>query len=84
MSLVDFNAQTGAPAGPATAQEQDLTVIQCGQPFYLEIEAIDACNNRYQANDYLCYSDVGSQRLLHACQSIFRRVRSVRDLAEYM
>ncbi|KAF8056436.1 SMCHD1 [Scenedesmus sp. PABB004] len=54
VAIVDYArgaaAAAAAAAGRATGAERpggdDLSAIPCGQPFYLEIEALDACHNR--------------------------------------
>lgn len=40
-------AADGDAAGAGGAVGSSTSTIPCGQPFYLEIEALDACHNRY-------------------------------------
>lgn len=47
VAIVDY--QKGAVAATKGGQAKDaeeLSLIPCGQPFYLEIEVLDQCHNR--------------------------------------
>ena len=45
VSLVDYG-KGAAGVAAAAAGEGNLSAIQCGVPFYLEIEALDSFHNR--------------------------------------
>lgn len=53
VAVVDYRKGAAAAAAAAAGKAgeadgaADLTSIPCGQPFYLEIEALDACHNRW-------------------------------------
>jgi hypothetical protein len=47
---------------------EELGVVQCGQPFAMEIEAIDAFNNRC-CNHSLCSQPAACERRTHALGS---------------
>jgi hypothetical protein len=52
VAIVDYRKGAAAAAAAAAGKAgeadaaADLSSIPCGQPFYLEIEALDACHNR--------------------------------------
>lgn len=47
VAIVDFQKGTAAAIkGAAPKDAEELSLIQCGQPFYLEIEVLDQCHNR--------------------------------------
>ncbi len=47
VAIVDYHKGAAAAGKAAEAGSSgDLSSIPCGQPFYLEIEALDGCHNR--------------------------------------
>jgi hypothetical protein len=44
MSLLALDPEQ--QAGPGSDHQQAEQAVQCGMPFYLELEALDACHNR--------------------------------------
>jgi hypothetical protein len=46
VAIVDYADGAAVAAGRQGPAGADLSSIACGQPFYLEVEALDACHNR--------------------------------------
>lgn len=50
VAIVDFQKGAAAAAKGGQAKDaEELSLIPCGKPFYLEIEALDQCHNRWVA-----------------------------------
>jgi hypothetical protein len=50
VGIIERFHTTTAPAGAGRQQEGDLSMVPCGKPFTLEIEALDVNHNRCAAN----------------------------------
>eukprot|EP00775_Hariotina_reticulata_P002831 gene2831-3124_t len=48
VALVDYADGAAVAVARQDPGGADLSSIACGQPFYLEVEALDACHNRYE------------------------------------
>jgi hypothetical protein len=99
VGIIERFHTTTAPAGAGRQQEGDLSMVPCGKPFTLEIEALDVNHNRRACNPKRCIPKpcnpkhciqlvslalrTGPCHLSGLCQSIQHRPSGVCDCCSY-